>query len=71
MKAVVTGATDGIGKAIAFELAKKGLNIVLVSRTKEKLDECATELKAKYSKVQVSISVSVNCLFLLLDLHIH
>lgn len=27
------GATDGIGKAVAMELAKKGLNIVLISRT--------------------------------------
>jgi len=30
--AVVTGATDGIGKAMAFELARKGINIVLISR---------------------------------------
>jgi len=51
--AVVTGATDGIGKAMAFELAKKGLSVVLISRTKEKLEECATEMKAKYSKIQV------------------
>ena len=30
--AVVTGSTDGIGKAYANALASKGLNIVLVSR---------------------------------------
>ena len=42
--AVVTGATDGIGKAFAFELASKGLNLVLVSRTKSKLDEAAKEI---------------------------
>ena len=30
--AVVTGATDGIGKAYAKAMAKKGLNIVLISR---------------------------------------
>ncbi len=53
--AVVTGATDGIGKAIAFELAKKGENIVLISRSQEKLEACRTELLAKYPKVEVKI----------------
>ncbi|KAJ3593702.1 hypothetical protein NHX12_006036 [Muraenolepis orangiensis] len=37
--AVVTGATDGIGKAYAEELARRGFNIVLISRTQEKLDD--------------------------------
>lgn len=53
--AVVTGATDGIGKAMAFELAKRGLNVVLISRSKDKLIECAAELNAKYAKVEVKI----------------
>ena len=35
--AVITGATDGIGKGFAKELASKGINIVLVSRTLAKL----------------------------------
>ena len=33
--AVVTGATDGIGRAYSEKLAEKGLNIVLISRTQE------------------------------------
>ncbi|XP_004066896.1 very-long-chain 3-oxoacyl-CoA reductase-B isoform X2 [Oryzias latipes] len=37
--AVVTGATDGIGKAYAEELARRGFSIVLISRSQEKLDE--------------------------------
>ena len=52
---VVTGATDGIGKAMAFEFARKGLNVVLISRSKDKLDECAVELQAKYPKVEVKV----------------
>ena len=35
--AVVTGSTDGIGKAAAIHLAKEGFNIVLISRTLSKL----------------------------------
>ena len=34
---VVTGATDGIGLALAKEIAKKGVNVVLVSRSMDKL----------------------------------
>ena len=48
--AVVTGATDGIGKAMAFELARKGLDIVLISRTRSKLVEVESELKATHKK---------------------
>ena len=36
--AVVTGATDGIGKGFVEELASRGMNIVLVSRTQSKLE---------------------------------
>ncbi|XP_056141986.1 17-beta-hydroxysteroid dehydrogenase type 3 [Lampris incognitus] len=42
--AVVTGGSDGIGKAYAFELAAQGMNVVILSRTKEKLDKIAKEI---------------------------
>jgi len=67
--ALVTGSTDGIGKAYAMELAKRGtdinknigfndvyflgLNVVLISRTKEKLEQVEKEIQSKYSNVQV------------------
>ena len=41
---VVTGSTDGIGKAYAEELARKGLNIVLISRSPDKLNATAQEI---------------------------
>ena len=47
--AVVTGATDGIGKAYSQQLAKRGMNVVLVSRTLSKLEDVAAELREKYS----------------------
>ncbi|XP_060092393.1 17-beta-hydroxysteroid dehydrogenase type 3 [Heteronotia binoei] len=43
--AVITGAGDGIGKAYSFELAKRGLNTVLISRTLEKLKKVASEIE--------------------------
>eukprot|EP01062_Namystynia_karyoxenos_P008927 TRINITY_DN13155_c0_g1_i1.p2 TRINITY_DN13155_c0_g1~~TRINITY_DN13155_c0_g1_i1.p2 ORF type:complete len:350 (+),score=148.94 TRINITY_DN13155_c0_g1_i1:87-1052(+) len=51
--AIVTGATDGIGRAMANELARQGLSVVLMSRTQSKLDEAQKEMVAKYSSVQV------------------
>jgi len=50
--AVVTGATDGIGKAICFELAKQGMNVLLISRTEPKLQECAEAIKSQHSNVE-------------------
>ncbi|XP_069479427.1 very-long-chain 3-oxoacyl-CoA reductase [Ambystoma mexicanum] len=46
--AVVTGATDGIGKAYVEELARRGMKIVLVSRSQEKLDQVAREIEEKF-----------------------
>ncbi|KAM9302386.1 very-long-chain 3-oxoacyl-CoA reductase [Gastrophryne carolinensis] len=43
--AVVTGGTDGIGKAYAEELARRGMSIVLISRSQEKLDEVAKGIR--------------------------
>ncbi|KAK4028928.1 very-long-chain 3-oxoacyl-CoA reductase-B [Daphnia magna] len=47
--AVVTGATDGIGRAYAEELARKGLNIVLISRSLFKLQNVAREIETQYA----------------------
>lgn len=55
--ALVTGATDGIGKAFCKSLAKKGLNIVLVSRTQSKLDAVAKELSEEFKVQTVTVLV--------------
>lgn len=48
----VTGATDGIGKAFCLEMAKKGMNVLLISRTESKLVECSKEIEEAYPNVQ-------------------
>ncbi len=42
---IVTGASDGIGRAIAKQLAEKGAKVVLAARSDDKLAELAHELK--------------------------
>lgn len=43
--AIVIGGSGGIGQSLCYSLAEAGANICLVSRTKEKLDKLARELK--------------------------
>ncbi|KAF6017346.1 HSD17B12 [Bugula neritina] len=49
--AVITGATGGIGKGYCKVLAEKGMNIVLISRSSEKLAKVAEEIREAYGVV--------------------
>lgn len=50
---VVTGASSGIGRATAKLVGKHGAKVVLVSRTKEKLDELRSEIEADHGRAYV------------------
>ena len=47
--AVVTGSTDGIGLQYALQLAAKGFNIVLISRSEEKLQIVSKQIEEKFN----------------------
>ena len=53
--AVVTGCTDGIGKAVTMELASRGFNIVLISRSIDKLNATAKEVQSKGCQTRVIV----------------
>jgi short-subunit dehydrogenase len=45
--AIVTGASAGIGKAVAHELAQNGFRVVLAARRRERLEKLEQDLKAR------------------------
>lgn len=52
--AVVTGATAGIGRRFAVQLAERGHDLVIVARDEERLETLAAELRASYA-VEVEV----------------
>lgn len=61
MKALITGASSGIGRDIARELSKNGYDLILVARNIEKLNEVKSELKTNVEVVSMDISNVENC----------
>ena len=45
--ALVTGASSGIGKEFCYQLANRGMNIILVARRKEIIEKIALDIEHK------------------------
>ena len=54
--ALVTGASAGIGVALARELATHGAKLILTARRKDRLDSLAAELTAKGTEVRILVA---------------
>lgn len=49
MKVLITGASKGIGEALAYEFAKASHDLILSARSKDLLEELATKLEKNYA----------------------
>jgi len=54
--ALVTGASDGIGKGFAEALARAGFNVILTARRKEVLEQVANDIAGRYKVKAVAIA---------------
>jgi hypothetical protein len=57
--ALVTGASGGIGLAIATELARLGLNVALTARSRDKLEALAADLRVRFGVETLVIPVDL------------
>ena len=61
MKALITGASSGIGKDIAREMSRKGYDLILVARREDRLIQLKEELKTNVEIISMDVSSVENC----------
>lgn len=62
MKALITGASSGIGRDMAKILADKGYDLVIVGRDKERLEELKMQISTKVEIITMDLSLEENCI---------
>ena len=61
MKALVTGASSGIGYEISKYLAKRGYDIIVVARNRQALENLKKEIETNSQIISMDLSVEKNC----------
>ena len=56
-RALITGASSGIGRAMVFSLADRGCELFLLARRKDKLKEVQIEIQKKYPACKIHLLV--------------
>ena len=54
--AIITGASRGIGKAVALRFAQEGVNVVIAARNQETLDKTVAEIQGQASGKVIGLS---------------
>jgi len=67
--AIITGASRGIGKAVALKLAQEGVNVVIAARNQKTLDEAVSEIQSQAKGKVVGVVADVSRLEDLKRLH--
>ncbi|MBR1413801.1 MAG: SDR family oxidoreductase [Bacilli bacterium] len=60
MKALITGASSGIGRDMAYYLAKKGYDLILVARRKSRLEEISKKANTNVKIIELDLADEVN-----------
>ena len=61
MKALITGASSGLGKEMAIYLGELGIDVVLVARDKEKLEEVQKQVESNSEIICMDLADAENC----------